>query len=471
MGKINKKKMIIVLSTIIIVGGIGIVSFLHSESLRSQQYNNNNHRPIIRYPYNNSLKVEVVAEGLSFPTSMEFIDDNDLLVLEKDKGTVRLVSLSDTNTTTREEPALKLTVDSEGERGLLGIAAIKGNSNSLPVTVFLYYTHSTPSKNSIYRYLWDGQKLVNPELILDLPSQPRPYHQGGKLLSIPNNDNQASLYAVIGDLTSPNTLLQNNKYGKMANNTSIVFRIDVDEDNSNYPLSTIDYNDGLLNSSYDNYNLIKNTLLTSVRNNSSNHNSNHSYNYHFSTLAYGIRNSFGLAVDPLTGNLWDTENGEDEYDEINLVEPQFNSGWMQVMGPMSRNTNKTQEDLVTLNGSIYADPVFSWKMPIGVTDIEFLNTTKLGAEFANNILVGDINYGNLYYFKVNKSRTGIDLPAGSGLNNRGLADHVADDDTESSLITFGTNFDRITDIESGSDGLLYVLSYEEGKIFRISPII
>src|SRR5215212_785422 len=107
--EIHRKKLIIILSTIIIVGGIGIASFLNLESSRSQQYNN--HRPILRYPYNNSLKVEVVAEGLSFPTSMEFIDDKDLLVLEKEKGTVRLVSLSGTNIPLREEPALELTVD------------------------------------------------------------------------------------------------------------------------------------------------------------------------------------------------------------------------------------------------------------------------------------------------------------------------------------------------------------------------
>jgi glucose/arabinose dehydrogenase len=43
-------------------------------------------------------------------------------------------------------------------------------------------------------------------------------------------------------------------------------------------------------------------------------------------LAYGIRNSFGLTFDPITGNLWDTENGEDKYDEINLVKPGFNNG-------------------------------------------------------------------------------------------------------------------------------------------------
>jgi glucose/arabinose dehydrogenase len=46
--------------------------------------------------------------------------------------------------------------------------------------------------------------------------------------------------------------------------------------------------------------------------------------------AYGIRNSFGIDFDPMTGNLWDTENGPGYGDEINLVEPGFNSGWVQV---------------------------------------------------------------------------------------------------------------------------------------------
>ena len=48
--------------------------------------------------------------------------------------------------------------------------------------------------------------------------------------------------------------------------------------------------------------------------------------------AYGIRNSFGMDFDPLTGNLWDTENGPEYGDEINLVEPGFNSGWNKVQG-------------------------------------------------------------------------------------------------------------------------------------------
>ena len=48
--------------------------------------------------------------------------------------------------------------------------------------------------------------------------------------------------------------------------------------------------------------------------------------------AYGLRNSFGMDFDPLTGNLWDTENGPEYGDEINLVEPGFNSGWNKVQG-------------------------------------------------------------------------------------------------------------------------------------------
>ena len=57
----------------------------------------------------------------------------------------------------------------------------------------------------------------------------------------------------------------------------------------------------------------------------------HSLNKYY---AYGIRNSFGIDFDPVTGNLWDTENGPGFGDEINLVEPGFNSGWSRVQGYM-----------------------------------------------------------------------------------------------------------------------------------------
>jgi glucose/arabinose dehydrogenase len=42
--------------------------------------------------------------------------------------------------------------------------------------------------------------------------------------------------------------------------------------------------------------------------------------------AYGIRNSFGMAFDPFSGDLWEQENGDDSFSEINLAKPGFNSG-------------------------------------------------------------------------------------------------------------------------------------------------
>ena len=183
-------------------------------------------------------------------------------------------------------------------------------------------------------------------------------------------------------------------------------------------------------------------------------------------FAYGIRNSFGITFDPITGYLWDTENGEANYDEINLVKPGFNSGWYQVMGPISRS-NITQRDLVNFKGSHYSDPVFSWYNAIGVTDIEFLKSSKLGEKYAYNIFVGDINNGNLYYFELNKTRTGLRFDNPN--TQHGLTDLVADNKDEVSEITFGTGFGGITDIKTGPDGFLYILSYGNGSLYRIVP--
>jgi hypothetical protein len=55
--------------------------------------------------------------------------------------------------------------------------------------------------------------------------------------------------------------------------------------------------------------------------------------------AFGIRNGFGPAFDPVTGKLWDTENGSGYGDEMNLVEPGFNSGWLRVQGMWSVTTS------------------------------------------------------------------------------------------------------------------------------------
>jgi aldose sugar dehydrogenase len=421
--------------------------------------------PKLSDPHKQSMEVETVVNGLSFPTSMEFIDNENILVLEKDHGTVRLVSL---NGTLEKEPVLKLEVENGAERGLLGIAISKDNNaytkkyssdnndsantelendESIP-KVFLYFTEKLENgnenrthfpRNTVLSYEWNKQNksLVNSKLVLDLPSEPGPYHQGGKLKIGPDGN----LYVVIGDLNTVMGQLQNHRNGTEPNNSSVILRINPNNGSpaKDNPRGGADVN-GL--SRY---------------------------------YAYGIRNSFGIDFDPITGSLWDTENGEESYDEINLVKPGFNSGWAKMMGPVIRNNLTDKESLFIFPGSEYADPVFSWKEQVGVTDIEFFNSSKLGIEYANNIFVGDINNGNLYFFKLNENRTGIHF-VGEVDENRngskaviqsGLQDFVADNKDEISKVIFGTDFGRITDIETGPDGFLYILSYEDGRIYRI----
>ncbi|HEX6378986.1 MAG TPA: quinoprotein glucose dehydrogenase, partial [Nitrososphaeraceae archaeon] len=98
----------------------------------------------------------------------------------------------------------------------------------------------------------------------------------------------------------------------------------------------------------------------------------------------------------------------------------------------------------------------------GITDIEFLNSEKLGAEYSNNAFVGDLGYGNLYRFDLNEDRTDFILDA------PGLDDRVVDNDEELDSILFGQGFAGITDIKTGPDGLLYVLSFDDGTIYQIS---
>ena len=370
-------------------------------------------QPVISDP---NIMPEIFIEGLSSPTSMAFIDSNNILVLEK-TGSVRLIS----NGILQEEPVLNVPVNTQSERGLLGIATLEDDN-----AVFLYFTESGETlRNRVYRYNWNGEALVNPTLILDLPAIPGPNHNAGKLVIGPDQ----YLYAIIGDLNHDGKL-QNFLNGPEPDDTGVIFKVNPNDGSAAPNNPFVNSGDSVLSRYY----------------------------------AYGIRNSFGLAVDPVTNMLWDTENGPSEYDEVNLVRPGFNSGWQTVMGPISRS-GESVDALVSFKGSQYIDPVFSWKIPPAITDIEFLHSSKLGDKYANNIFVGDNNNGNVYYLEVNEDRTGLKFDA----SQTGLIDLVVDNEEELSAIVFGSGFGSITDIATDPDGFLYILSFDDGIIYRIIP--
>src|ERR671930_2529492 len=122
-----------------------------------------------------NLKVELIAQGLRSPTSMAFLGPNDILVLEKESGTVQRI----TNGKMLPQPMLQVPVSTTSERGMLGIAIAKHNNG--PTYVFLYYTKpggGTQSlANVLYRYeLVNNQELANPKLLLNLPAIPGANH-------------------------------------------------------------------------------------------------------------------------------------------------------------------------------------------------------------------------------------------------------------------------------------------------------
>ncbi|MDR4489485.1 MAG: PQQ-dependent sugar dehydrogenase [Candidatus Nitrosocosmicus sp.] len=389
-----------------------------------------------------NLKVEKVADGLEKPTSMAFLGPNDILITEKETGKVMRVL----NGQLLDDPVLDVSVATSIERGLLGIAISKHNDGK--TYVFLSYTESgndedgsdveddvDPAGNRLYRYEYVDGKLENPVMLVDLtaiPDNDRAEHNGGKIRVGPDNN----VYYVIGEVGGHRTQAQNIEDGPEPNGLGGVLRVTqdgeiVDPDN---PI----FGDSLPLSLY---------------------------------YAMGIRNSFGMDFDPVTGNLWDTEDGPATGDEINLVYPGFNSGWSLIQGFYREDLQgdgATPDDLVYFGKGSYSDPKFNWVTTIGITALKFLNSEKLGKEYQNNMFVGDINNGLLYRFILNEARDGLSFVKGYTGDTTPLADFEVNDPKENQPIVFGQGFGGITDIEVGPDGYLYILSYT-GSLFRILP--
>jgi len=353
--------------------------------------------------------VEKYVSGLTWPTTMSFVGD-DILVLEKTTGNVRLVR----DGVLQNEPVLHVNVYPLGEAGLLGITTLGSD-------VFLYFTETEEQGgeaigNRIYKYAWDGKRLYDGVLVHDLPiNKKTPAHYGGVMVRTLDN----TILAVVGNVQDMGQQLKLIKEEKF-HDVGIILRVNP-EDSIPKP--------SLTENPMEHY------------------------------FAMGIRNSFGLAIDPQTGYLWDTENGPENFDEINLVMPKFYSGWPIISGPAN------QEQLETLPPFFdfqYSDPEFSWEDPVAPTAITFVNS-NLFNEYHDYILVGDFNTQTIFKFKLNSERTDFifDEPK--------LKDLVFNRGDPLEEIVFSIGYPGITDLKFGPDGILYVVSIGDGSIYRILP--
>jgi len=359
--------------------------------------------------FDENFVVEEYASGFTTPVAITFVED-DALVTEKITGNVRLIK----NGVLEDEPVLHVDVHNYWENGLLGIT-------STGSTVYLYFTAAEangeePIANRIYKYSWDGKSLGKGTLVKELPVSPEGIHSGGSL----EVGLDGTVYAIIGEHPqSEGGVLQNFDEGKMNDRGVIVI---VNKDDS----------------------VIKPKLSETPQ--------DHYY-------AMGIRNSFGLAIDPVTGYLWDTENGENDNDEVNLVLPKFNSGWRKIMG---HATVEEIKQLPSFSEFQYSNPEFVWEWSVAPTGLAFVDSIYF-EDYSDTLLVGAFNVGTIFQFKLNEDRTGFEL------EDPVLKDLTFNPGDESDEITFASGFNGITDIEFGPDGYLYVVSMLDGKIYRVVP--
>jgi glucose/arabinose dehydrogenase len=470
-----------------------------------------------------NLAVRTVVSGLVQPTTMAFIGSNDLLVLEKTTGRVlRIVNGA------VQSVVLDLAVNSASERGLLGIAL----HPNFPINpgVYLYWTCQAPAPpasnpfvptlqqcsdppqtgadtnnilavpllgNRIDRFVWNGSTLTFDRNLIKLhafqnDAAPTPPNQGDSLQPAAGNHNagvlqfgpDGKLYIIIGDngrrgqlqnlREGPTPPQPDDQFGGPAPDnfhlTGVILRLN---DDGSTPSDNPFFNAGAAIGGEVGANFQK-------------------------IFAYGVRNSFGMAFDPLSGDLWNEENGDDSFDEINRIEPGSDNGWVQLMGPISRVTEfKTIEvtlppstlqqfrwpptkisdtpaealsRLFLLPGGHYNDPQFSWKFAVAPAGIGFMKGRALGPQYEGDLFVGaartTLAGGYLFHFQLtgNRKKLGVDDPR--------LEDRVADntakfDITESESLLIGRDFGVGTDIKTGPNGNLFVVSLSNGAIYEI----
>ncbi|MDP9295547.1 MAG: PQQ-dependent sugar dehydrogenase [Actinomycetota bacterium] len=216
------------------------------------------------------------ADSLSFPTNMGFSPDGRLFFTEKDTGRIRIVE----NGKLLPTPFATLNVVPGGETGLLGLAL----DPAFPRRpwVYVYYTDAADGRNRLVRIEAHGDTGGAPQTLLDLLPATG-IHNGGDLAF----GADGKLYVTVGETGQMSRAQDVNDLGGK------VLRLNPDgsvpPDNpfgSDNPAFTM-----------------------------------------------GLRNSFGLCVDPKTGALWETENGPTQDDEVNLIRAGGNYGWPAQLGP------------------------------------------------------------------------------------------------------------------------------------------
>lgn len=285
-----------------------------------------------------------VATGLNSPVSFTLAPDGQLVYVERHTGWLRF---RDLQTGVDQQVHRIGNVNSEGERGAFGVALHPAWPGTPLVYVFATRNTAAGPRNQVLRIRIENGDGVAMKSILSVPTGPATQHIGGRIAFGPDK----KLYVVIGDNAEPANSqdLTSNLRGKI---------LRLNPDGSTPATNPFDS----------------------------------------PIWAYGLRNSIGFAFDPVTGRLWQQDNGPECNDELNRIVKGANHGW----GPRQAcpNTNNSGPTPRIFPKHTLVDT-------IGLTGVAFCEGCGLSPELEGDLLVGAVTDGTIRRLDLNATRSGF----------------------------------------------------------------
>jgi glucose/arabinose dehydrogenase len=295
-----------------------------------------------------ALVAKPILTNLPDPSGFTFLPDGRLLYGERGTGNIMLYDLSSHQTT---KVFTVTNVVYQGEQGLLGLAVDPKWPNK--PKIFAYATRNVGGQpfDEILRIKVVGDKGVSSSVIWKSGTISGSYHDGGHIAFGPDK----KLYAVVGEAHSPsNAQNLNTDAGKVLRMTK---RGTAPKDNP-FPGKRI--------------------------------------------FAYGLRNSYGFAFDPQTDLMWETENGPECNDEVNLEQAGENHAW----GPSETCSGQPPQNTNQDGPQPRIMPLTWFVTTIAPTGVVFCDGCGLtGAE--GDLFFGAYNTGEIRQVKLTGDRKGI----------------------------------------------------------------
>ena len=161
--------------------------------------------------------------------------------------------------------------------------------------------------------------------------------------------------------------------------------------------------------------------------------------------SHGHRNMQGLAIDPRTGTLWESEHGPRGGDEINLPEPGKNYGWPIISNGMDYSTNRPYPETTGTSAPGMESPYHFWKKSPGLSGMAFY-VGHPDSVWNNSLFLGALADHNLIRLSLDGNRI---------VDEERLLDDMGE---------------RIRDVRVSGEGDVYVLTDEDqGRLLRLHP--